>query len=207
MHTEVEFAVEPKDITGKGAARKLRAKGKTPGVVYGPDFAPVMVTFREQDLAKALSTPAARNVFLRLKSDEQNVNGARVIVKDLQVDPVRRVFLHADFYKLDPTRVIQATVPIHLEGTSAGVKAGGIMQVARRELVVSCLPDRLPEAIVVDVTDLQVGQSIHVGDLPAPEDVRILTNLKLAVCAVIAPSGLEEEGAEEAEEAEPAEEE
>ena len=209
MHTEVEFAVEAKTGSGKGSARKLRAAGKTPGVVYGPSLEPVMVTFREQDLVKALSTPAERNVFLRLQCGDERVNGVRAIVKDLQVHPLKRVFVHADFYQLDPNRPIHANVPIHLVGTAAGVKLGGIMQVARREIRVTCLPDHLPESIEVDVTSLMPGHSIHVGDLSVPENVQVLSGPKLAVCAVIAPSGeAEAEVEEEAEGAEePAEEE
>jgi large subunit ribosomal protein L25 len=205
MHTEVEFAVEAKTAAGKGNSRKLRAGGKTPGVVYGPAMQPVMVTFREQDLVKALSTSAERNVFLRLKCGDERVNGVRAIVKDLQVHPLKRVFVHADFYKLDPNRPIHATVRIHLTGTAAGVKLGGILQVARREIRVVCLPDHLPEAIEVDVTNLMPGHSIHVGDLKVPDEVKVLSGPKLAVCAVIAPSGAAEaEGEAEGEETEAA---
>ncbi len=198
MHTEVDFAVEAKAAAGKGAARKLRAAGKVPGVVYGPTLEPVMITFREQDLAKALSTPAQRNVFLRLRSSDARIDGIRTLVKDLQVHPLKRVFVHADLYKLDPDRPLYATVPIRIVGTAAGVKLGGILQVARREVRVLCLPDRLPEALEVDVTNLMPGHSIHVSDLPVPEGVQVLTGLKLAVCAVIAPSSALEEGAGEA---------
>ncbi len=196
MHTEVEFAVEAKPAAGKGVARKLRAAGKTPGVFYGSTLEPVMVTFREQDLVKALSTPAQRNVFLRVKSSDERINGIRAIVKDLQVHPLKRVFVHADFYKLDADREIHATVPIHIVGTAAGVKLGGILQVARREIRVVCLPDALPESIQVDVTNLMPGHSIHVGDLAVPEAVKVLTGPKLAVCAVITPSSGEEAAAE-----------
>jgi large subunit ribosomal protein L25 len=150
-----------------------------------------MVSFREQDLVKALSTPAGRNVFLRVKSDDAKLNGARIIVKDLQVHPVKRVFVHADFYRLDPTKVIHATVPIRFEGTALGVKLGGILQIAQRDVNVACLPDDLPEAIVMDVTDLKPGHSIHVRDLSIPEGVRILSDPKLALCAVIG-AGYEE---------------
>ncbi|GAB6063694.1 50S ribosomal protein L25 [Deferrisoma palaeochoriense] len=200
MHAEVEFSVEPKEGVGKGVARKLRAAGRTPGVVYGPEMAPKMVTFREQDLVRALRTPAERNVFLRLRSSDPDLEGARVIVKDLQVDPVKRRFIHADFYKLDPDRVIHATVPVHLEGTPIGVKLGGILQVVRRELRVACKPDDLPDAITLDVTELKPGESVHVRDLTPPEGVRILTSPELAVCVIVAPSGYAEEGEEEAEE-------
>jgi large subunit ribosomal protein L25 len=200
MRTEVDFHVQTKSASGKGTSRKLRAEGMVPGVVYGPDTAPVMIAFREKDLVKALSTSAARNVFLRVRSPESPLDGSRVIVKELQVHPVKRVFVHADFYKPDPTRVIHATVPIRIEGTALGVKLGGILQVARREVVVACLPDELPEAITVNVTDLKPGHSVHVEDLTPPEGVRILTEPKLAVCAVIASSGYQEgqEGGEAA---------
>lgn len=190
-HTEVEFALEPKATSGKGPARQTRATGKVPAIVYGPDLTPTMVSFREQDLVKALSTPAGRNVFLRLKTDDSKLNGSRVIVKELQVHPVKRVFVHADFYRLDPSKVIHANVPIRFEGTAAGVKLGGILQIAQRDVLVACLPDDLPEAIVMDVTDLKPGHSIHVQDLTIPEGVRILSDPKLALCAVIV-AGYEE---------------
>lgn len=192
-HTEIEFALESKAASGKGPARQTRAAGKVPAVVYGPDLSPTMVSFREQDLVKALSTPAGRNVFLRVKSEDSKLNGARVIVKDLQVHPVKRVFVHADFFRLDPTKVIHATVPIRFEGVAVGVKLGGILQIAQRDVVVACLPDDLPEAIVMDVTELKPGHSIHVGDLAIPEGVRILSDPKLALCAVIG-AGYEEGG-------------
>ncbi|WP_025323728.1 50S ribosomal protein L25 [Deferrisoma camini] len=201
MHAEFEFSVEIKEGVGKGAARKARAAGRTPGVVYGPEFAPRPVTFREQDLVRALNTPAQRNVFLRLKSPDPDLDGIRVIVKDLQVDPVKRRFIHADFYKLDPNRTMHATLPIHVQGTAIGVKLGGILQIVRREVRVACKPDDLPDAIVVDVTELKPGESVHVGDLEPPEGVRILTSPELAVCVVVAPTGYEE-GGEEAEEEE-----
>ncbi len=201
MHAEFEFSVEVKEGVGKGAARKARAAGRTPGVVYGPEFAPRPVTFREQDLVRALNTPAQRNVFLRLKSADPDLDGIRVIVKDLQVDPVKRRFIHADFYKLDPNRTMHATLPIHVQGTAIGVKLGGILQIVRREVRVACKPDDLPDAIVVDVTELKPGESVHVGDLEPPEGVRILTSPELAVCVVVAPTGYEE-GGEEAEEEE-----
>lgn len=199
MHTEIEFSVEAKVGSGKGVARKIRAGGRVPGVIYGPDTPPVMVAFREQDLVKALSTPAAKNVFLRVRCPDPGLDGSRVLVKDLQVHPVKRVFVHADFYKPDPARVLHADVPIRLEGAAIGVKLGGILQVARRELRVSCLPDDLPEAIPVDVTELRPGHSIHVSDVTPPPGVRILSDPRLALCAVIG-TGYQEEAAAPAEE-------
>lgn len=206
MHTEFEFPVAAKAACGKGAARKVRQSGMVPGVIYGNGVDPVMVSFEERDLIKALSSRAGRNVFLRLKCENADLNGERALIKELQVHPKLRRFLHADFYKIDPSKEIHATVPLVLEGTAIGVKLGGILQVARRELPVVCLPDALPDAITVDVTALKPGQSIHVGDIEAPEGVRFLLNKKLAICAVISPSSEAEEAAgEEDEEASEAE--
>jgi large subunit ribosomal protein L25 len=188
MHTEIEFTIAVKTGCGKGAARKVRQGGRVPGIVYGSKMDPLMISFEERDLVKALSTRAGRNVFLRMKSEDKTLDGERALIKDLQVHPLLRRFTHMDLYKIDPTKEIHATVPILVEGIAIGVKLGGILQIARRELTVVCLPDNLPDAITVDVTNLTPGHSIHVGDIPAPEGVRILTGAKLAVCAVISPS-------------------
>lgn len=192
MHTEVEFSVSQKSGQGKGAARKTRAAGLVPGVVYGFNQNPAMVAFDERELVKALSTPAGKNVFLRLKCDDPSLNGSRALIKELQVHPLKRRFIHADFFKLDPDRAIHATVPIKLVGTAVGVKLGGIMQVAMREIPVLCKPDDLPESIEIDVSNIKIGHSVHVGDIAAVEGVEFLVSAKSAVCAVISPS--EEEG-------------
>lgn len=188
MHTEVEFAVSQKSGQGKGAARKTRAAGLVPGVVYGFNQNPAMVSFDERELVKALSTPAGKNVFLRLKCEDPALNGSRALIKELQVHPLKRRFIHADFFKLDPDRAIHATVPIKLVGTAVGVKLGGIMQVAMRDIPVLCKPDDLPESIEVDVSNIKIGHSVHVGDIAAPEGVEFLVSAKSAVCAVISPS-------------------
>jgi len=206
MHSEVNFSIEIKTAAGKGAARKSRADGRVPGVVYGYNTGSTMITFEERELVKALSTPAGRNVFLRIQSEDEKINGSRALVKELQVHPLKRRFVHADFFLLDPDRAISATVPIKLEGTAVGVKLGGIMQVARFEIPVQCKPDDLPEAIVVDVTAMKPGDSIHIRDLEAPEGVEFLLGDNLTVCAIVAPSKEETAEGEEGEEAESAEE-
>jgi len=193
MHTEVEFQVNPKTDCGKGSARQTRAGGQVPGIVYGHNLIPTMVSFEERELKKALSTPAGRNVFLRLKCDNPELNGARTLIKELQVHPLLRRFIHADFFKLDPDRAIHAMVPIRLMGASIGVKLGGIMQIAMRDMPVLCKPDDLPEAIEVQVAELKIGQSIHVSEIKQPEGVEFLASGKMAICAVISPSA-EEEG-------------
>lgn len=196
MHTEVEFTVNPKVGQGKGPARQTRAAGMVPGIVYGYNQSPAMVSFEERELVRALSTPAGRNVFLRLKCEDPSLNGSRALVKELQVHPLKRRFIHADFFKLDPDRAIHATVPVKLVGTSIGVKLGGIMQVALREIPVLCKPDDLPEHIEVDVSNIKIGHSIHIGEISAPEGVEFLVGAKMAICAVISPSDEEKKEGE-----------
>lgn len=188
MHSEVELSVSIKTDTGKGAARKVRAVGNVPGIIYGSDATPTMIACSERELVKALSTSAGRNVFIRFKCDDAGVNGTRALIKELQVHPLRRRFVHADFFKLDPTRPIHAAVPVRVEGTAVGVKLGGILQLAARHLEVSCLPDNLPEAITVDVTELRLGHSIHISDITPPAGVTFLAGPKLTVCAVVSPT-------------------
>lgn len=202
MHAEVEINVGIKTNQGKGAARKVRAAGLVPGIVYGYQYEPKMITFEERELVKALSTSAGRNVFLRFKSEDKEIDGLRTLVKATQVHPLKRRFVHVDFFMLDPDREINTTVPIRLEGTAEGVKLGGIMQIARRSIMVSCKPDNLPEAIVVDVTKLGPGDSYHIGDLERPEGVKFLVGDNLAVCAVVAPPSEEEPEGVEGEEGE-----
>ncbi|TLN19698.1 50S ribosomal protein L25 [bacterium] len=200
MHSEVELSVSLKTDTGKGAARKVRATGKVPGIIYGCETTPTMISCEERELVKALSTSAGRNVFIRFRCDDADVNGTRALIKELQVHPLKRRFVHADFYKLDPNRPIHAAVPVRVEGTSVGVKLGGILQLASRQLEVSCLPDNLPEAIVIDVTELRLGHSIHISDLTPPAGVTFLESPKQAVVAVVSPTddeGSKSEGSAE----------
>ncbi len=201
MHTEVEFTISPKAGSGKGSARKIRAEGHVPGVVYGFNISPSNVSFEERELVKALSTPAGRNVFLRFKSPDPALNGTRALVKELQVHPLKRCFTHADFFMIDPDRPIHALVPLKLVGTAIGVKLGGIMQSALREIPVLCKPDDLPESIEIDVSELKLGQSIHVGDVAVPPGVEFQVSVKAAVCSVVSPTE-ETEGKKEGEGAE-----
>ncbi len=199
MHAEVEFQVNVKAAKGKGAARQTRAAGLVPGVVYGYQYEPKMVTFEERHLVKALSTPAGRNIFLRLKSDDAEIDGIRVLIRDFQVHPLKRRFIHADFFKLDSDREISSTIPFRMVGDAIGVTLGGVLQIARHEIPVVCKPDDLLSSIDIDITDLDVGDSIHVEDIEVPEGVTFTISPKLTICAVVVPAAEEEEEVEEEE--------
>ncbi len=114
------------------------------------------------------------------------------MIKEIQVDPVKQTILHVDFYAISMDKKISLEVPITLTGTAVGVSEGGILQQVRRTLEISCLPDRIPEALEIDVSNLAIGDSLHVSDLEIPEGIEVLAEERLTVVTVVPPTKVEE---------------
>jgi len=190
-----ELAAEPRSATGKGAARKLRATGRIPAVIYGRAMQTRQVSVNPQDLDKLLhSTGAGLNTLidLQLEGAEQ-----QVLLKALQRDPVHGAFLHADFYQVDLSQAVVVSVPLRVVGRAPGVELGdGILDLPLREIEIACLPTAIPDHIEADVSELQIGQSLHVSELHLPEGAELRTDAALAVALVAAPKVEEEAGAE-----------
>ena len=199
-----EFALEaePREATGKGPARRLRASGRVPGTCYRHGGKSVSVSVEARTLSLLLkASTAGLNTLIDLKvAGGGDFDGAQVLVKELQIDPVSRELVHADFFAVNLTESIHVSVPIHLVGIAYGSTMGGIVDHALRTLDVQCLPNAIPEEFAVDVTALDVGDSIHVRDMALPEGVELLTDGDLSVVSVVAPVAAEEEVAEEGEE-------
>ncbi len=185
--------------TGKGPARRLRRHGMVPAIFYGPREEPIPLAVRLSDLRKILSQPGTRRSFLTLVI--KGMDGAEVqklaILKEVQRDTLKDVLLHVDFQGIAMEEEIYMEVPIHVVGKAKGVEKGGVLEVNLREIEVKCLPEKLPSRIDVDVSDLDIGDAIHVGDLTI-EGVKILTDPDQAIVTVVPPT-VEEEAAEEAE--------
>lgn len=194
------LVAEARDATGKGVARRLRAAGRIPAVVYGRGVESKAVSIDPSALLRLLqSSGAGINTLVELRLD----GAARtVLVKELQRDPVRGRPLHADFYLIELDKTVEVSVPIRLVGKAAGVEFGGILDHPLREIELECLPRAIPESVEVDVSALGVGDSIHVRDLVLPEGVQVRTDADQAVASVIAPSVVEEPVAAKAVEAE-----
>ena len=194
------LVAEARDATGKGVARRLRAVGRIPAVVYGRGVASKAISIDPSALLRLLqSSGAGINTLVELRLD----GAARtVLVKELQRDPVRGRPLHADFYLIELDKTVEVSVPIRLVGKAAGVEFGGILDHPLREIELECLPRAIPESVEVDVSALGVGDSIHVRDLVLPEGVQVRTDADQAVASVIAPSVVEEPVAAKAVEAE-----
>ncbi len=187
-----------RQITGKGAARKLRKNNQIPAIFYGPSREPLKLAMDYPELEGIIKRSGGENIILDLKvKSEDGTQTWNVILKDVQVDPIKDTYLHADFYEISLDKEITVNVPIHLINTPAGVEEGGILQHVRRELTVSCLPDKLIEAFEVDVSRLEIGDSVHVRDLVLPEGITSLDEENLTIAVVAAPAVMPEEAVEE----------
>lgn len=199
------LAVELRENTGKGVARRLRQEGRIPAVLYGHGQASVSLTVHAKALDRLLKTShAGLNTLIDLEG-ASDVAGKVVLVKELQRHPVAGTLSHADFFEIDQSAKLHVSVPIRLTGSAEGVKVGGILEHLMREIDLQCLPTAIPDSIDLDVTDLQLGASLHVSDLALPEGVEMDVDLALPVVHVAIPKVEEEPVVEEGEAAEGAE--
>jgi large subunit ribosomal protein L25 len=190
---EIVLKAEKRAPTTKGAVSTLRRQGRVPGVAYGDNEAPVALSIDERSLQAALHSERGRNALIQLEIDSAS---HAVLVKDLQRHPITRAIRHVDFQRVSLKKKIETQVPIHTQGEAPGVKlGGGILEHVVREVRVRCLPTEIPASLDLDVTALQVGQSLKVKDLPVPAGVEILLDPEMVVINVVAPTVLEEPAA------------
>ena len=193
---EVSISLERREGKGKSFNRKLRQEGRAPGVVYGGGKEPVAVSFDPKILVgKIKESHAGINTLFDLEGDSAVANRT-VMVKALQREPIRGAVLHADFFEIDLTERIHVSVPIHLSGSAPGILEGGVIEHALRELELACLPNAIPDEVIGDVSALELGQSLHVADLPLPEGTELVSDPELSVVSVVLPKVVEEEVAE-----------
>jgi large subunit ribosomal protein L25 len=183
----IALNVELRDQTGKGPARRLRAAGKIPAIFYGKKTEPIKIAIDLHSFKKVYDQAGSNPVF-ELQGMSGSGRPTRVaVLKERQINPVDSSFVHMDFLEVFMDEAIQVSVPLEFTGKCVGVELGGMFQAAARDVLVSCLPDRIPDVIRVDITELRVGHSIHVGELALPEGVSALQDPKLAIATVLAP--------------------
>jgi large subunit ribosomal protein L25 len=182
-----EIVVEARNRTetGKNVNRRLRAEGLIPGVVYGAKKKTVPVAVSPKEIGSILRSATGENTLFDLQID----GGRRtVIVKEFQVEPIKGRLLHADFYEVALDQALEIQVHIELTGTPVGVKVqGGILDFVTRELAVECLPKDIPEKIVVDVSELEMGKHVRVSEIKVPDKVKILTEPDVVIAHVVPP--------------------
>lgn len=184
MTHEVRLTAERRSGTGKGAARKLRAAGRVPAVIYGHGREPEALSVSQTELEKALIGIAAASTVIDLTVDGQPV---KTLIREIQRTPVRRDIVHVDFYEIHADEKITLNVPVHLVGSPDGVRnAGGVLDQVLREIEIEVLPAYIPERVELDVTALTIGKSLHVRDLTLPH-ATVLTHPDETVCTVVPP--------------------
>jgi len=171
---KMSIQAEKREGQGKGAARSLRRSGKVPATLYRGGNAQ-SIQLSRKELAKLINSVGGEQVMVDLQFAD-GVNKL-ALLKDFQVDPVRSELLHSDFFEVSLTEAIKITVHVATHGEPVGVKRdGGILQHPLREILIECFPDKIPGKIDIDISKLEIGQSIHVSDLKLEEGIKILTD-------------------------------
>jgi large subunit ribosomal protein L25 len=206
---QIDLKAQVRKMTGKGPARTLRREGRIPAVLYGPKTDSMMLSIDFKEFEQIVKKVNVGSVLLNLQIQNGETLTRPAMIKELQTNPVSGAFVHVDFYEIDMLRKINVSVPVVTRGKSVGVEEGGMLQIVRREIELFCLPTAIPESIEVDISDLTIGDSIHIREIALPGDVELPEDIDFTVITVLAPKVeeevVEEEELEEGEEAAEAE--
>jgi len=189
----ISIQAEKREVRGKGAARSLRRAGKVPATLYRAGRAQ-SIQLSRKELSKLINSVAGEQVMVDLQFADGDKKLA--LLKDFQVDPIRSELLHTDFFEVSLTETVKITVHVATHGEPVGVKRdAGLLQYPTREILIECLPDKIPGKIDIDISKLEIGQSIHVSDLKLEEGIKILSdphevivNVVAAVAEAVAPA-------------------
>jgi large subunit ribosomal protein L25 len=181
------LTADVRDETGKGAARRLRATGRVPGILYGHGMEPVKLSISGQDLLHLFHATAGSSVLVDLK-----VNGTAhlAIPREIQRDHIHGRFVHIDFLAVRRDEKITLAVEVHEVGEAPGIRAGGVIEHHLREIEIECFPNDVPETIPADISSMEIGDLLRVSDIPVPEGVVFLTAADTPVISVIQPAAL-----------------
>ena len=179
--------IKLREKTGKEAARKERQRGFIPAVLYGIKGNKIL-TVKAKDFEKMFEEIGEHSI-INLNID--NKDKAEVIVKDFQLDPVTKHVIHIDFLEFEKGKALKTEVPIHIIGTSKGVKMGGILETFLRDLEIECLPWYIPDYIVFDFADMEIGVSLHARDITVDDKIKMLTNPEQVVLTIGMPTKIE----------------
>jgi large subunit ribosomal protein L25 len=196
-----ELKAKLREETGKGVARRIRRDGNVPGVLYGEGHDPVVLEVNFKDFYHVTHTRAGSNVILDLKIEGAKRGECKAIIREIQYHPVRRDVLHIDFQEISMSKEVHVSIPVKVLGEAIGVRTkGGVLELLHREVEVRCLPADIPESLPIEVTDLDVGDSLQVRDLTFA-DGEIIDEPETTVITIVAPTVVEEKPEAEEEEA------
>jgi large subunit ribosomal protein L25 len=182
-----------REETGKGAMRRLRREGRIPAVIYGHGEETRSLSVDAHDFEMLVKNHSLDTTLVELTIEGESRKGApvRTLVAEVQTHPYKPQVLHVDFQQIHAGERVTVEVPVHLVGTAAGVRAGGVLQHVLHQIEVECTVEEIPESFDLDVSGLEIGDSIHVSDLTVPEGVDVLIDAVRTICTVAAPTVLE----------------
>lgn len=196
------LSAQKREGTGKGVARKMRQEGRVPAVVYGKDMESEHLSLDAREALHLFETISVENTIVELKVEGGSAH--QTLVREIQAHPVRRELIHVDFLRVQEGVMVELEIPVHLEGTPVGVKQhGGVLDHIIHELPVRCIPSKIPDSFTIDVSGLDVNDSVHVYDLDLGEGVEVTIDPERTICSVSVPKTptLDAEDAEAAAEA------
>jgi large subunit ribosomal protein L25 len=192
MSAQATLNAEVREGVRKGANRRLRATGRVPAVLYGKDHEPTLLSVDAREAERLFQQISVENTIieLKLKGDSSKI---QALVREVQVGAVRPDLVHIDFYKIQAGVKLEVEIPLEFVGIPNGVRQdGGILEQVIHEVPVRCLPDQIPESITIDVTHLELHDSLHISDLKVAEGVEILMDSERTICVVQVPRAIEE---------------
>jgi large subunit ribosomal protein L25 len=200
MAQQVKLKVHKRSLIGRNAIKRIKEKGLVPGIVYGSNQTPIPLEVDDRVLSKVLAHASSEHILVELEIVDGNHSTNKLaLIQEVQHNPLKRGLLHVDFQAVSTTEKITSSVPIEAVGDALGVRTfGGLLEHSLRTLEVQCYPQDLPGAIPIDVTNLNIGESLHVRDIQLPAGVEAITDEDLTVVSVVA-SRVGEEAAETAE--------
>jgi large subunit ribosomal protein L25 len=188
MAQQVKLKVQRRTVVGRNAIKKIKAQGLVPGVIYGSQAEPIALQVEARALTNVLAHALSEHVLVELEIADGNQSTNRLaLIQEVQHHPLRPELLHVDFHAVSATEKITSEVPIEAVGDALGVRTfGGLLEHSLRTLEVECFPQDLPEIVRIDVSNLNIGESLHVRDIPLPSGVEALTPADLTVVSVVA---------------------
>ncbi len=189
----IKLNAKLRETSGKGAARRLRQNKAIPAIVYGAKNDPIMLSIEASDFDKIIRDHGSTGLFFNLKIEGESDKDKIVMLKATQMDTFALNYLHIDLHEIAMDTKVTIRIPVEPIGESNGVKEGGIIQLIRRELDIVCKPADTPDTIQIDITDLEVGDAVHVEDIDLGENIEIPHEVNFTVITIVAPTTEEEE--------------
>lgn len=201
MAEEIVIDAQIRTERGKNENRRLRSGGMIPAILYGVTNENISLSVKPLDIVKILRSKKGANTLFHINMIGERTTRSAVLIKDYQLDPVKDVLIHCDFVRVKMDEKLETNVPVHTTGKAKGIEMGGMLEVVMREVAIECFPSDIPENIVIDVTNMIIGDAVRVRDLNLGDKITVLAEEDLLVLHCVPPKKVvevtEAEAAEE----------